>query len=181
LGVYSFVWSTCKLKRLECTALAFTYIHIIQRNIKNCRGKGWYRTIGRPEFLSAIDKPSSIHGWKYQFVFVKKENRDWTILIWNKQGPNKTWNKSCTTPNEREMPTINYFRVVNSVYPRCGRSVKVPNNWLPRRILFDYECFLCVAGLCSAIPPGSLITAHAFNLTFFAFTLLILFCCMQVK
>ena len=61
----SFV-ATCKLKRLECTTLSFSYIHIIQRNSKNCEGKGWYRIIRCPGFLSALDKPSSIHGWKYQ-------------------------------------------------------------------------------------------------------------------
>jgi len=45
--------TTCKLKRLECTALAFSYIHIIQRNSKNSGGKGWYRIIGRPGFFCA--------------------------------------------------------------------------------------------------------------------------------
>jgi len=32
--------ATCKLKRLECSALVFTYTHIIQRNSKTCEGKG---------------------------------------------------------------------------------------------------------------------------------------------
>jgi len=31
--------ATCKLKRLECTALAFSYAHIIQRNSQNCGEK----------------------------------------------------------------------------------------------------------------------------------------------
>jgi len=87
-SILSFV-ATCELKHLECTAVAFSYVHIIQRNIKICGGKGWYRIIGHPGFLSVLDKPSSIHGWKYQFVFVKKENEDWSIPIWNKRGPNK--------------------------------------------------------------------------------------------
>ena len=60
-SILSFV-ATCKLKCLECTALAFSYVHIIQRNSKNCGGKGWYRIIGRPGFISALNKPSSIHG-----------------------------------------------------------------------------------------------------------------------
>jgi len=120
--------ATCKLKRLECTALAFTYTHIIQRNSRNCGGKGWYRIIGRPRFLSALDKPTSIHGWKYRFVFVKKKYGDWTIPIWNKRGPNKTWNKPRTTPNKREMATIDYFQVVDSVHPRSRKSIKVPGN-----------------------------------------------------
>jgi len=160
-SILSFV-ATCKLKRLECTALAFTYTYIIQRNSKNCGGKGWYRIIGRPGFLSALDKPSSIHGWKYRFVCVKKENGDWTIPIWNKWGPNKTWNKPRSTPNETEMATIDYFRVVDSVHPRSGKSVKVPSNWLPHQVLFDYECFLCAVGLCSAMPRGNLIIAYTF-------------------
>jgi len=155
--------ATCKLKRLECTALAFTYTHIIQRNSKNCAGKGWYRIIGCPGFLSAVDKPTSIHGWKYRFVFVKKEHGDWTIPIWNKRGPNKTWNKPRTTPNEREMATIDYFRVVDSIHPRSGKSIKVPGNWLPRLVLFDYKCFLCATGLCSAMPRGNLIAAPIFT------------------
>jgi len=83
-SILSFV-ATCKLKRLECTAVTFSYIHIIQRYSKKFRGKGWYRIIGRPEFLSALDKPSSIHGGKYGFVFVKKENGDWLSPIWNKR------------------------------------------------------------------------------------------------
>jgi len=73
--------ATYKLKRLECTALTFTYTHIIQQNSKNYGAKGWYQIIGRPRFLSALNKPSSIHGWKYWLVFVKKENGDWTIPI----------------------------------------------------------------------------------------------------
>jgi len=133
-----------------------------------------YWIIGHPEFLSVLDKPSSIHGWKYRFVFVKKENGDWTIPIWNKWGPNKTWNKPRTTLNESEMATINHFTVVDSIHPRSGKSVKVLSNWLPRRILFDCKSFLCAVGLCLTMLRGNLITAHAFNLTFFAFTLPIL-------
>ena len=72
-SIFSFA-TTCKLKHLECTALTFTYTHIIKRNSKNYGGKGWYRIIGRPGFLFALNKPSSIHGWKYRFIFIKKEN-----------------------------------------------------------------------------------------------------------
>ena len=86
------------------------------------------RNPGRPRFLSALDKPTSIHGWKYRFVFVKKKYGDWTIPIWNKRGPNKTWNKPRTTPNKREMATIDYFQVVDSVHPRSRKSIKVPGN-----------------------------------------------------
>jgi len=75
-------------------------------------------------------------------------------------GLNKTWNKPFTTPNEKQMTTINYFRVVDFIHPRSRKSTKVPSNWLPCRILCDYECFLCAAGLCSAIPRGNLIIAY---------------------
>ena len=85
------------------------------------------------------------------------------------------------TTNEREVATINYFRVVDSVDPCSGKSVKVPRNWLPHQILFDCGCFLGATGLCSAIPRGNLIAAYAFDLAFFAFTPLILFCCMQMR
>ena len=154
--------ATCKLKRLECSALAFTYTHIIQWNNKTCGGKGWYRIIERLEFLSALDKPTSIHGWKYRFVYVKKENGEWSIPVWNKRGPNSSWNKPHTTPNDKELATVDYFRVVDSVHPCSGKSIKVPSNWLPRRILFEYECFLCAAGLCSAMPRGNLIIVPIF-------------------
>jgi len=161
-SILSFAVSS-KLKQLECTALAFTYTHIIQWNSKNCGEKGWYRIIERSGFLSAFDKPTSIHGWKYQFVFVKKEHEDWTIPIWNKRGPNRTWNKPRTTPNEREMATIYYFRVVDFIHPRSKKLIKVPINWLPPRVLFDYECSLCETGLCSAMPPCNLIAAPIFT------------------
>ena len=47
------------------SALALTYIHIIQRNSKNCEGKGWYRIIGRSGFLLTLNKPSFIHGFNF--------------------------------------------------------------------------------------------------------------------
>jgi len=62
------------------------------------------------------------------------------------------------------MVTINYFRVVDSVHPHYWKSIKVPSNWLPDRVLFDYECFLCVARLCSAIPLSNLIIAYFLGL-----------------
>jgi len=73
------------------------------------------------------------------------------------------------------MATINYFRFVDPVHPHSKKYIKVLNNWLPCRILFDYECFLCAAGLCLAIPRGNLIAAYTLSFLFFAFTLLILF------
>jgi len=153
--------ATCKLKRLECSALAFTCTHIIQRNSKTC-GEGWYRIIGRPGFLSTLDKPTSIHGLKYRFVYVKKQNGEWAIPIWNKRGPNSSWNKPHTTPNEKELDTIDHFRIVDSIHPRSGKSIKVPSSWLPRRILFEYECFLCAPGLCCAMPRSNLIVIPIF-------------------
>ena len=145
------------------------------------RGKGWYRIIGHPGFLFTLNKRSSIHRWKYWFVLCTKENGDLSISTWNKRRPNKTWNKVGMTLNEKEMTTINYFRVIDSVHPRSGKSIKVPSNWLPRWILFDYECFLCAIVLCSAIPHSNLITAHTFDLLFFALSPLILFQCAQVR
>jgi len=171
--------ATCKLKQLECTALAFTYTHIIQRNSKTCGGKGWYRIIGPPGFLSALDKPTSIHGWKYRFVFVKKESGEWSIPTWNRRGPKKTWNKPRTTPSEREIAT--YFRVVDSVHPRSGKSVKGPGNWLPRRVLFNYECFSCAAGLCSAMPRGNPTVTYTRDFEPLNLILLRLFHFVQVK
>ena len=81
-------------------------------------------------------------------------------------------------PNEREMATINYFRVVDSFHPHSGKSIKVTSNWLPRRILFDYKCFLCAAELCSAMPRGNFIAAPTFSSMFFGLhlTCLALFC-----
>jgi len=57
-------------------ALAFFYVDIIQRNNKNCGGKGWYRIISYLGFLSTIDRSFSIHDWKYRFVYIKKVIED---------------------------------------------------------------------------------------------------------
>ncbi|KAJ8425768.1 hypothetical protein Cgig2_014882 [Carnegiea gigantea] len=61
--------------------------------------------------FEALDKPPSIHRLKYKFVYVKKVKGDSTILIWNKGGSKKTWNRSCTTLREKEMANINYFQI----------------------------------------------------------------------
>ena len=66
--------ATCRLKHLEYMALVFSYLHIIQHNIKTCGDKGWYLVACGPSYMSSLDKPSSIHGWKYRFVFIKKAN-----------------------------------------------------------------------------------------------------------
>jgi len=79
------------------------------------------------------------------------------------------------------MATINYFRVVDSVHPRSGKSIKGPSNWLPRRVLFNYECFLCAAGLYSAMPRGNLIVAYARNFASLNLILLSLSHFVQVK
>jgi len=42
--------------------------------------------------------------------------------------------------------------------------VKVPDNWLPRRKLFDYDYFLYAFGLFSAIPPDNFIIVCTFDL-----------------
>jgi len=42
--------------------------------------------------------------------------------------------------------------------------VKVLGNWLPRWVLFKYDCFLYADGLCSAIPLSKLIIVHSFAL-----------------
>jgi len=43
-----------------------------------------------PRLPFSVDKPSSIHGWTYRFIYVKKVTGDWTIPTCNKCGPNKT-------------------------------------------------------------------------------------------
>lgn len=117
-----------------------------------------------PGFLPARDKPSFVHRWKYKFVYIKKVNGDWTILIWNKRGLNKTSNKPGTTPGEKEMVTISYFCLIHYVHPRLVKIMNVPGNWLPHQKLFDFDCFLGAAGFYLAILYGNLIIAYSFYL-----------------
>jgi len=98
---------------------------------------------------------------------------DWTISIWNKRGPNKTWSKPHATPSEKEITMINYFRVVDYIHPNSRRPIKVLSNWLPQRAVFNYDCFLYAAGFCLVIPCGNLIIAYHSNSYFFKPILLI--------
>jgi len=98
---------TCKLKHLECIALAFTYVHIIQSNNKNYGGKGWCRIIGYLAFPLALDKPSSNYGRQYRFVYVKM------------------------TTKYREIANINNFQTVDSTHPQSEKSIKAPTTSFP--------------------------------------------------
>jgi len=69
VSILSFA-ATCKLKLLECTALAVTYTHIIQWNSKSCGEKGWYQIIGRPGFLS---RQANVHPWVEVSVCLREE------------------------------------------------------------------------------------------------------------
>jgi len=131
--------------------------------------------------MSALDKPSCVHEWKYRLVYVKKVNGEWTTPIWKRQGPNKTSNKPRATPRKKEMATINYFHLIDSVHPQSRKTIKVPANWLPWRVLFSYGCFLWATELSSAIYHGKLIVTLLIWSTFlFAnLTYLMFACCIR--
>ena len=85
--------------------------------LKLARVRVGVRQLRRPGLLSALEKLSFVHRWKYKFVYVKKMTEDKTIPAFNAHGSNKTLNKPCTTPSKKEVTTINYFWVINFVYP----------------------------------------------------------------
>lgn len=120
-------------------------------------GKGWYWIVSWLGYMCALDKPSFIHGWKYKFVYVKRMNRDRIIPICRRWGLNKTWNMPRTTLREKKMATMNYFRRIDSIHPWSGKAIKVSTNWLPRRVLFSYRCYLCAIWHNSAIRYGKFI------------------------
>lgn len=59
-SIFSFI-ATCTLKHLSCTLTAFKMLYFLQHNSNKNKSKGRWCLYNRNGFLTAIDRPTSIH------------------------------------------------------------------------------------------------------------------------
>lgn len=116
--------------------------------------------------MSAIEKKSKVKNWKYNFLFVCREDGWGDVPDWNDEKPCK---EAIGIPSPEEKVTAEYFRyyvreddrprplprfmsaqieAVSGPEIRRARSKgREPYNWLPRLSFFSNDVFLVAAGL----------------------------------
>lgn len=69
--------AVCEIKNLALSFYVFLSLHFLNRLSKSEPGVHcWYAIQNGPGFLTAVDKASKVHRWKYEFVFFQYDDLD---------------------------------------------------------------------------------------------------------
>lgn len=75
----------CKLQGILVILEAFLHYFYISQKYGTKEGQGYFYFTKRPRFVALIDQPTSVHGWKQFFLFVKHPSFETqgVVFPWN--------------------------------------------------------------------------------------------------